>query len=208
MFDEEIRDKISFDPLKSGGASFETKILTKVNHNKLSFKHTTGYVLFSSAFFILPLIIIVIIFYKNYNSSIIDILEDNIVFLSVSSIFLIVSAYLFYDLLYPIVFDKSINKFYKGYNKNSRDGIALNKIIGIQIIGEIINSDDKTFKSYELNLILDDFVRVNVIDHGNGKGIVHDAETISNFLNIPIWYKSKDKQLIKQESKYPKYYRS
>lgn len=205
MYDEDIRNKISFDPLKSGGASFETKILIKSSNHKLIFKHTRSYVLFSSTFILIPFIIISVIFYKNYESSILDVINDNIIIFLVTFIFIAVSSYLFYDLLKPIVFDKSINRFYKGYNRNvlkkTKNNIPLNRIVGIQLIGEIVKGDKSSYKSYEINLILDNFTRILVIDHGNGEGIVQDAKAISHFLNVPIWYKNKDNSLVKQESK-------
>ncbi|MFT4803048.1 MAG: Fe2+ transport system protein B [Psychroserpens sp.] len=52
---------------------------------------------------------------------------------------------------------------------------------------------DSSFKSFELNLVLDDSNRLNVIDHVNLKGVTADAETLSAFLNVPIWHASSNK---------------
>ena len=41
--------------------------------------------------------------------------------------------------------------------------------------------------NYELNLVLKDGERINVVDHGNLKKIQDDANTLSNFLGKPVW---------------------
>ncbi|WP_092447345.1 hypothetical protein [Winogradskyella sediminis] len=64
----------------------------------------------------------------------------------------------------------------------------MKSIVAIQIIGEYVQSDDGSYKSFELNLVLDDASRRNVVDHGNLKSIIKDAEMLSAFLNIPIWH--------------------
>jgi Fe2+ transport system protein B len=56
-----------------------------------------------------------------------------------------------------------------------------------------VTDKDSSFKSFELNLVLDDSNRLNVIDHVNLKGVTADAETLSAFLNVPIWHASSNK---------------
>ena len=64
----------------------------------------------------------------------------------------------------------------------------LAKIVALQIIGEHIRDEDGSFNSFELNLVLTDNSRRNVIDHINLKAIIKDAKDLSNFLNVPIWH--------------------
>lgn len=66
--------------------------------------------------------------------------------------------------------------------------MSLKSIVAIQIIGEHVPTDDGSYKSFELNLVLEDSSRKNVVDHGNLKSIISDAEILSDFLNIPIWH--------------------
>ena len=43
------------------------------------------------------------------------------------------------------------------------------------------------YYSYELNLVLKDGTRLNVVDHG-GKSLLNaNAETLAQFLNVPVW---------------------
>ena len=43
------------------------------------------------------------------------------------------------------------------------------------------------FLSYELNLVLKNGVRVNVVDHGDLESLRSDARELSSFLGIPVW---------------------
>ncbi len=95
----------------------------------------------------------------------------------------------------PRVFDKQLGLYYRSYKmdlhiskKDSKNQILLKSIVAIQIIGEHVSSDDGSYKSFELNLVLDDSTRKNVIDHGSLKTIIDDAHVLSEFLNVPIWH--------------------
>ena len=83
--------------------------------------------------------------------------------------------------------------FYKNNTKKSKNNIKLSRICAIQIIGEVVQSDNNNYNSYELNLVLDDSTRINVIDHGNLKGVIQDANWLSDFLNIPVWHAGSNK---------------
>ena len=85
------------------------------------------------------------------------------------------------------------NKDYKfkihDSNKSaSKSQIPLNSIIAIQLNGEHVKNDKGSYKSFELNLVLKDGSRKNVVDHGNLKSIISDAEILSDFLDVPIWH--------------------
>lgn len=96
----------------------------------------------------------------------------------------------------PRIFDKQQGLYYATYQfklhksrrQQTKDYLSLKSIVAIQIIGEYVQSDDGSYKSFELNLVLDDASRRNVVDHGNLKSIIKDAEMLSAFLNIPIWH--------------------
>ena len=47
-------------------------------------------------------------------------------------------------------------------------------------------SGETSFYSYELNLVLADGSRVNVVDHGNLPRIRRDAAMLAGFLGVPL----------------------
>jgi len=67
--------------------------------------------------------------------------------------------------------------------------------VGIFILSKIPQTFDKANGYYwkgkknpnEINLVLKDGQRINVIDHGEKPIILKEAEKLSQFLNLPIW---------------------
>ena len=49
------------------------------------------------------------------------------------------------------------------------------------------SGNKNSYYSYELNLVLEDGSRVNVVDQGNLKRLRSDAQTLSRFLDKPVW---------------------
>lgn len=102
----------------------------------------------------------------------------------------------------PMVFNRQLGYMRPGYhggcaNKKQFKTMPLSNIHALQILSEQDqknrNADSHNSKasrygaSYELNLILKDHSRMNVIDHGCPKAVAKDAAKLADFLNIPVW---------------------
>ena len=189
---EDIKNSVATTPLNPGGASFRTNVLVEESPSKLIYKPYIGAALFSLAFLIAGIVILFFGIFPFERDS------ENIKWLIIGagSIFFAVGCFTLYSFNKPKVFDKQLGFYYSTYKFNfekstkdlSNNYIKLNRIIAIQIIGEFINSSDGHYKSFELNLVLEDGSRKNVIDHGNLKSIIDDAHVLSDFLDIPIWH--------------------
>ncbi|EPR73641.1 hypothetical protein ADIWIN_1278 [Winogradskyella psychrotolerans RS-3] len=190
-----IEPKVSTSPLKPGGANFKTNVLIQASPSKLIYKPSIGAAIFSFIFLAVGL---GVLFYGIFplfqdNSS-----SDSINWFLVifGLIFAGAGGFMFYIFYKPRVFDKQQGLYYTSYafkghqsrRNQSEDYLPLQSIVAIQIIGEHVKSDDGSYKSFELNLVLDDASRRNVVDHGSLKSIINDAEMLSEFLNIPIWH--------------------
>ncbi|WP_299100476.1 hypothetical protein [uncultured Winogradskyella sp.] len=191
----DFKSSVSTAPLVYGGANFKTNILVEKSSSKVLYKPSIGAALFSFIFLavglgvlffgLMPLI-----------DSISEIDSLNWFLLIFGLIFSGAGGFMFYQFYKPRVFDKQLGVYYKAYNidiyKIKRDSskkyIPLNTIVALQIIGEHVKSDEGSYKSFELNLVLNDSSRKNVVDHGNLKSIIIDAEILSEFLDIPIWH--------------------
>ena len=75
-----------------------------------------------------------------------------------------------------------------------KDYIDLADVYAIQLIKEYVpgsrgtDSCSSPYYSYELNLVLKDGERMNVVDHGNLTRIRADAIQLGEFLgNLPVW---------------------
>jgi len=174
-----------------GGSNFETQVLYQKTAHRYEFKPSRAFGFFCGAFAIVPIIIIAVVVYQNSNTYGYSIIENSWPLLLFVFIWSFGTLFLIRSLFRPIVFDKSLNRFYKGFfkdeTKDAKNNISMSRIVALQIIGEIISGKDKKYNSFELNLVLEDNSRINVIDHGNLKGLIADTERLSKFLNIPIW---------------------
>lgn len=82
-------------------------------------------------------------------------------------------------------FDKSTSSFYKGRKIPEQLG-DINNIHAIQLITKITR-EKKRYYCYELNLVMNNAERVNIISHGNKKRIKADAQNLAEFLETPLW---------------------
>lgn len=102
---------------------------------------------------------------------------------------------MFYRQMLPIVFDKQDGLFWKGRKPDSvmltQEATAkyarLEVVHALQIIAEYLTSKNGGYYSYELNLVLKDGNRINVVDHGNRKRLAEDAQVLADFLGVPVW---------------------
>lgn len=193
--DDSIKYRVSVSPLKPGGASFKTNVLIKKSGSKYLYKPSIGSALFCFIFLAVGLSILFYGMFPLFKNNF-DLTEVNWMLLVAGLIFGGAGATMFYTIYKPRVFDKQLGYYYKSYKTKihrrdlaiSKAYIPLKSIKAIQLIGEHIKSDDSSYNSFELNLVLDDASRKNVVDHGNLKSIIADAEILSDFLNIPIWH--------------------
>ncbi len=68
----------------------------------------------------------------------------------------------------------------------SLHSILFEDVYALQIIAESIKSKDSRYVSYELNLVLKDATRINLVDHGWYEQLREDADTLSNVLWVVL----------------------
>ena len=73
-----------------------------------------------------------------------------------------------------------------------KDYIDLADVYAIQLIKEYVTTygteHSRSYYSYELNLVLKDGERMNVVDHGDLQRIRADAIRLGGFLgSLPVW---------------------
>ncbi len=109
--------------------------------------------------------------------------------------FLLVSLLLFYVVIKPIVFDKCSGLYWKGRTRHGlppkpgelKQSALLSEVHALQLIPEWVRGSENSYYSYELNLVLNDCRRLNVVDHGGRRCIREDAEFLAQFLDVPVW---------------------
>lgn len=192
--DDPVALKTEWSPLKQGGANFCTRKLVQISPHRYEFRAAAGAICFYLIFFFVGLIISVI--------GACQILQGEETFTAgpfimgaVGLVFTLTGGLLLYFGTKPVVFDKQHNCFWKGrisadeliYATANELLMPFNEIHAIQLIKELVNGDNSVYFSYEINLVSRDGVRTNVVDHGDLDKIHADANTLAEFLEVPIW---------------------
>ena len=195
VFNDPVALKTDWRPLVRGGTNFRTHKLVTVDATQMEFETTLTtkifYTIFmaigaSSATFI-PYFILKGKEIGSFNLYIDGLMNGNYIAETFAPIvfgliFFTVGIFMYNSLEKLILFDRTTNKFIKGSEE-----ISLTDIHAMQIISEYVRSDKNSYYSYELNLVLKNGDRVNVVDHGSYKHLVKDASELSNTLGIKIW---------------------
>ncbi len=194
---DEVATRTGWNPAKGGGASFQTHRLVEVDPHRTEFRAVPGALAFYGVFLVIGLVVPTIIVFaalQDTSSSGAGIVAM-ILPLFVGVLFVGIGGGMMYFGLAPIVFDKRRGEYWKGrtapYEAANRESMKhyaqLEGIRALQIISERCKSKNSSYYSYELNLVLDDGSRLNVVDHGNLARLREDAERLSAFLGKPVW---------------------
>ncbi|MBI9101658.1 MAG: hypothetical protein JEY99_04545 [Spirochaetales bacterium] len=106
------------------------------------------------------------------------------------------TAYLYHKKLSkPFVFDTRLGYFWKGnLTPESKEAINKTKLIiktqdiyALQLLYQSIRPYFRSYKCYELNLVLNDGRRQILLDHCNRHKMEEDAEGLAKFLGVPLW---------------------
>lgn len=194
-FEDPIAETTKWAPLKQGGANFCTHKLVDVALHRIEFRASFGAKLFFLAFLLIGLGVTIGFSYKLISQDTITFSLDTIFPLLVGLIFAVAGGSLYYFGTKPIVFDKNSGHFWKGridpnvaFNKDSvKVWTRLEQIHALQLISEYCSGSKSSYYSYELNLVLNDGERINVVDHGKLNKIQDDANRVSGFLEKPVW---------------------
>ena len=194
-FGDPIAMQTQWTPAKGGGASFRTHKLEQIDMNILVFKASAGAMLFYSIFMIMGITAMVVFPLASSQSGGFDFNIELIMPCLIGMVFVVIGGGLFYFGTKPIVFDKYKGYFCKGRRVpdqvysgiSTKDFTRLSNIHALQLISEYCRGNKSSYYSYELNLILKDGKRINVVDHGNPEKLREDAQTLSGFLGVPVW---------------------
>lgn len=196
VFNDPLALKVEWKPLISGGSNFSTRELFEINKHRFEFKATTGAKIFYFSFFFLGLGLLIMpsIYLIRHGKPIWTEWATALMFIT-GFVWTIVGGSLYYRGNTPIVFDKCTGYFWKGRkcpddpsNVDSNEYFTdLANIYALQIVSEYCSNEDNSFYSYELNLVLADATRINVVDHGKIDALLYDTRKLAGFLDVPVW---------------------
>jgi hypothetical protein len=190
-----IAMQTEWTPAKGGGASFRTHNLVEIDTNRMEFKASIGARLFYLVFMLMGIVAIIIFLFAKSSSGEFSFSTDIILPMLIGLVFVIAGGCMFYFDTSPIVFDKYKGSFWKGRKapdevsdrKEIKYFTELENIHALQLVSEYCHGNKSSYYSYELNLILKNGSRINVVDHGNPAKLREDAQKLSVFLGKPVW---------------------
>jgi len=194
-FEDPVAAQTDWSPAKGGGSSFMTHKMTRVGPYRIEFRASGGAKIFSMIFCLMGAWIVFGFSFFHSSHKTLSIGLDIIVPVLFGILVTAIGCGLFYYFTTPIVFDKKKALFWKG-RKNPDDDFVTNtvknfarleEIHALQLVSENCESDDNSYRSYELNLVLKNGRRINVVDHGNEIKLREDARTLARFIEKPVW---------------------
>lgn len=199
-FDDGFASRVGWSPCVNGGNNYTTSNLSQLNSRLLVYKPSISTLLiliflaFGSLFSLIGAFSVTKIFWIG---------------LILSSVFLLLLLYYFSKLGKKIYFDKMRKLIYKSSKpkalnrqKTITNYIKFDEVHAIQLLCETVQKRkshshnhgisvsvmlNPYFDSYELNLVLKNSHRINIVDHKNESLIYADAETLAKLLNVKIW---------------------
>jgi hypothetical protein len=197
-FDDPVAIQTEWIPARRGGSGFRTHKLIERNPVRVEFRTTIAQTLLFLLLFCIGSLMCLLGYVDGFTE--IELEGDEIPI--VVDVILIVIGLLFSAggvaglviAITPIVFDLRKGLFWKGWTVPStvvqritfKRPIRIEDIHALQLISERCQGEHYYY-SYELNLVLKDGKRINVVDHANLAKIREDAQTLSTFLNKPLW---------------------
>ena len=193
QFGDPVALQTQWTPAKSGGASFATHKMVQSFGRRLEFRMSMGARLFCLVFLLVGLGVLTGGIVTAVNGA--EQIALPIFMCIFGSTFAAAGGGVYYFMNKPIVFDKASGYYWRGRvnpqlayrSEQKKDFVALEDIHAIQLISEYCSSKDSSYYSYEINLVVKDASRVHVIDHGNLPRIRDNAQSLSEFLDVPIW---------------------
>jgi hypothetical protein len=195
--EDPLAQKTEWIPLKSGGSNVKTAEMHRVSDTRIEFRGSATMKLLAIVFAVGGPVSG--FFMMRTMSFSMESLSHGSFWLPV--VFILLFGYgglsTLYVSLRPTVFDKDAGYFWKSFRKPprlmSRAGLKqftpLSEIHALQLIAEKCSGgqNQSAYFSYELNLVLKDGSRRNVLDHGSLGVVRKDAQELAAFINRPIW---------------------
>jgi len=192
IFNDEVAMKTEWTPAKGGGTNVGTHALKETGPARVEFKISVVGLISPGIFMLVGLGVGVGMTIGWLNGGEIFLLLFGVPF---GSVFFLVGFFISRSWSKPRVFDKHTGFFWRGRREPllgvnadlGQDHCRLNEIHAIQLLRDYCRSDKSSYFSYELNLVLHDHRRINVIDHGKLTRIRSDADRLAQFLSVPVW---------------------
>ena len=195
-----IADRTSWYSKKPGGTSTQTQKVVEVSPTHYELRQANVNKLTCGAMITIGTAFFTLEAYFLWNG------EWSVLFLIVGMAFTVPGLIIWYAYSRVRVFDTEAGLSWRGLQpldaveiSNRKDCVILSEVHALQIISELVSipsggpgagtndsSQGSKFSSFELNLVLKDGSRVNILDHGYDLPLREDARKLGNLLSVPV----------------------
>jgi hypothetical protein len=220
---DEVAARTTWAPLQpKESASYRTLVSNRQSEHRLTFDPTRTSKIAVLCMFVCSAISLVLVFVITYlwlsgtGATIVDktwvLILAGAIFLQGGVGFGVIGFILKSKLLQSIVFDRQVGRYWRGSTTPTDEHVvALTDIHALQIIEKWVKPTGPDshmgrtpgYSSFELNLVTTDGLRHNVVDHGDLEALREDAESLCDFLQIPLWDASCQANLSKNHGSGP-----
>jgi len=194
-FGDPLALQTKWTPAKGGGASFRTHKLVKAGFDRVEFRASAGARAFYLVFLVVGLALAGGFSFARFSAGGFGFDFETIMPIAMGLVFAVAGGCMLYYGTAPIVFDTRKGYFWKGrkapdevFDKRAIKHFAeLEEIHALQLLSEYCRGNKSSYYSYELNLVLKDGSRINVVDHGNRTRLREDAAVLAALLDKPVW---------------------
>lgn len=195
-FGDPLAEETEWTPLVAGGRSFRTNHLVVQSPTRFVFRPSFGTLAVATILVLFGLALAAAGYFVEDIITEPGEFDPRLAAYLLGAMFVLAGAFTWYSLSMPIVFDRGFNAYWRGRLPSGqsvpdatrvRDFTPLQEIHALQILAEWVPDQYYDTYSYELNLVLRDGRRVNVVDHGDLDDLRSDAAELSRLLVLPLW---------------------
>lgn len=192
-FNDPLALRTEWTPAAGGGASFRTHRLVEAGPGRLQFRATLGMTLFA-------LVFIAAGGFAGFVATQVIAAQPGVAWwerllpAAFGGVFALAGGVMLAFSRRTIMFDRGSGWFWKGWRAPvapgadaARRACRLAEVHALQLLKEHVRGNKSSYWSYELNLVLRDGRRINVVDHGNVKRLREDAARVATFLGCKVW---------------------
>lgn len=180
-------------PVRGIGGTFSTHRLVRVSPQRVELRASLGAWLFCMLW-VFPGVVLAYFSYANLSGQAFS-LSLEVVPLLLGLSFAATGGGLLYFHTKPIVFDKQQGYFWKGRKAPTsvldvtalKCAARIDEIRALQLLKYYQREQRMVRERYELNLVLTEGKRINLVDHGGLARIRVHAGTLAQFLEKPLW---------------------
>lgn len=185
--DDPVATRTRWGPANLGGSNFRTRRLVSTGSLRLEYRATPSALAFYSLFIFVAVGVGLSLLGRGPSG------RPVLVPLGIATALGVLGMAALYVGAAPIVFDKAIGSFSKLWVAPFERQVALGvptdlkDIHALQLIPEYVTEDETSFYSFELNVVLRDGKRLNIVDHSGLETLREEARELAAFLRKPLW---------------------